>query len=103
MSAMDRAAAVAFADLREPRTRPVAAIQGRQRFLHQLSEVLGTREIAVLDAELGTERDRPLWLLTLQLPNQQVIAVRARVDNDVDPVAVETCEDIAARVIRHAF
>lgn len=75
----------------------------RAAFLSMLSEQFAVKGITLLACDLGREQDRPVWLITVQLPNQAVFAARARLEEGVDPFSYDVSEDIARRIIQHAL
>lgn len=84
----------------------VAGVTAEKRaadFLAMLSELFATKGITVLACDLGREQDRPVWLITVQLPNQAVFPAKARLEVGVDPFSAPVCEDIARRIIQHAL
>jgi len=57
--------------------------------------------IQLIAAELGRVAAQLTWILTLQLPNQNVTTVHASVDPGVDAFSDTACDAIAARVVQH--
>lgn len=87
--------------IRTSSVRPTA-FDRRAGFLDLLSNRLRARSLALVSAEFGRQANHPLWMLTLELPNQHVITVQAQLDDNVeDPFAPAVCEDVARRLIKH--
>lgn len=79
-------------------------VDARAAFLARLSRRLSDSSYALLRCELGRESagaKRGVWMLTLELPNQNVLTLRAPLAADQDPFAADVCDDIAGRVIAH--
>jgi hypothetical protein len=73
----------------------------RGTFIERLSRQLEGERCSLVRAEFGREATRGVWILTLELPNQHVVTLRAPVAANADPLAPKVCDDIAARVIAH--
>ena len=78
-------------------------VDRRAAFLRRLEDTLGTKGVSLLASELGREAAQAVWLLTVQLPNQAVLSVRAAVLAGQDPLDPELGADIALRVIQRAL
>jgi hypothetical protein len=77
------------------------AISDHAAFLDRLSNLLRAREYTLVRAEFGREATRAVWMLTIQLPNQHVLTLRAPLEPSEEPFSPKVCEDIAKRVIAH--
>jgi hypothetical protein len=70
-------------------------------FSRSLSEYLAQRGIRLLASNLGRSGQGPVWVLTLQLPNDHVLTLNATVPGGMDAMASATSANIAARVVEH--
>lgn len=79
-------------------SRPV---DPQSSFSARLRERLAARSVGLVAATFGRLNGMPTWVLTLELPNQHVMAVHAPVEAGQDPFAREVSDDIAVRVFQH--
>lgn len=80
-----------------------SGVDRRPAFIQRMSERLATRGVTLLASELGRDAERPIWVLTLQLPNHHVLAVHAPVEPPGDPLSLEMCDAICLRVLQHVL
>lgn len=72
----------------------------RAAFSDNLRAQLQLSGIELIAATLGRKDDTPIWVLSLQLPNQHVTTIHAQVHEGEDPLSAVTCGAIAERVAR---
>jgi len=70
----------------------------RTVFIQNLRTQLQRSKAELLAANLGRNALQAIWVLTLRLPNQHILTLRAPIDPKQDPLAPELASDIAARV-----
>lgn len=98
MSRKTAAASASPISTRPISTRPPTS-DLRAAFLDRLGNRLRARSFGLVTGEFGRERANAVWMLTVQLPNQHVLTLRAPVESGADPFAPEVCDGIAKRVI----
>lgn len=69
------------------------------QFVGTLNTALMRRGIILRSANLGRDVTRPIWALTLRLPNQHIVSVHAPIDPPGDPLNTAFCEGMADQVM----
>jgi hypothetical protein len=67
-------------------------------FVQKLRAQLASRGLTLVGAELGRNSSGPLWVVTVQAQDAQVVVLHAPVAGNLDPLSDAVCNDVAQRV-----
>jgi hypothetical protein len=73
-------------------------IDRRAASLRRIGDGLAIAGIKVINGEVGRDRDRSIWVLTVEVPGRGVLTFNAPLDRGQDPHAISTCDAVAERV-----
>jgi hypothetical protein len=77
------------------------AVDKRSASLQRIRDGLAVAGIKLITAELGRDRDRSIWVLTMEIPGRGILTLNAPLDPGQDPHAFSTCDMVAERVRNH--
>jgi hypothetical protein len=67
-------------------------------FIQRLRTQLGARAITLVGAELGRNVVGPVWVVTIQTPDAQIVVLHAPIAGNFDPLSAGVCDDVTQRV-----